>query len=53
VHIEVMVTNALKLVAVAALILLTTGAWPNPRYGAMIALGICIMAALTLHFAAP
>jgi hypothetical protein len=48
-----MVMNALKLVSAAALILITAGAWPSPRYGSMIALGICIMAALALHFAVP
>lgn len=45
--------NALKLAGVAALVLITSGAWPNPRYGAAIALGVCIMAAVFLHFAAP
>jgi hypothetical protein len=52
-HIEGMVMNAIKLVGAAALILITSGAWPNPRYGSVIALGICIMAAVALHFAAP
>jgi hypothetical protein len=52
-HTEAMVMNALKLVSAAALILITAGAWPSPRYGSMIALGICIMAALALHFAVP
>jgi hypothetical protein len=48
-----MVINALKLVGAAALILMTAGARPNPRYGSAIVLDICIMAAVALHFAAP
>jgi hypothetical protein len=52
-HIEGMVINALKLAGAAALLLITAGAWPHPRYGAAIALGVCIMAAVALHFAAP
>jgi hypothetical protein len=48
-----MLLNGLKLVAAAGLFLVTSGAWPNPRYGAVIALGVCIMAAFVLHFAAP
>ena len=43
----------LKLCAVAALIFLSLGAWPNRRYGAAIALGLCVTAAIVLHFAAP
>ena len=50
---EWMVVNALKLAGAAALLLITAGAWPNARYGAAIALGVCIMAAVALHFAAP
>lgn len=45
--------NALKLAASAELILISAGAWPNPRYGAAVAIGVCIMAAVALHFAAP
>jgi hypothetical protein len=48
-----MVTNSLKLVASAALVVITGGAWPSPRYGAAIALGVCVMAAVALHFVAP
>ena len=44
--------KTLKLVCAAALILITAAAWPNPRYGAMIAIGVCIMAALAFHFRA-
>jgi hypothetical protein len=52
-HTEGMIDNALKLVGSAALLLITAGAWPNPRYGAVIALGVCVMAAIVLHFLAP
>ena len=48
-----MITNALKLVVSGALLLMTSGAWPNARYGAAIAIGLCIVAAVTLHFVAP
>jgi hypothetical protein len=48
-----MVTNALKLAAAVALLLITAGAWPNRRYGAAIAVGLCVMAAVVLHFVAP
>ena len=52
-HIASMIMNALKLVAMAGLILISTGAWPNPRYGAAISIGACIIAAVALHFVAP
>lgn len=52
-HTERMVVNALKLAGVVALVLITAGAWPNPRYGAAISIGMCMMAAIALHFAAP
>ena len=48
-----MITNALKLAVSGALLLITAGAWPNARYGAAIAIGLCIVAAVTLHFVAP
>jgi hypothetical protein len=48
-----MLLNALKLVAAAGLLLVTSGAWPHPRYGALVAIGVCIMGAFVLHFAAP
>jgi hypothetical protein len=48
-----MIENALTLVGLAALLLITTGVFPNRRYGAIIAVGICIAAAVALHFAAP
>jgi hypothetical protein len=48
-----MIMNALKLAASAGLIFISAGAWPNPRYGAAISIGICVLAAVVLHFAAP
>jgi hypothetical protein len=48
-----MIINGLKLAGAAALVVISSGAWPNPRYGAAIALGVCITAAVILHFAAP
>jgi hypothetical protein len=48
-----MIKNALKLVASAGLLLISTGAWPNPRYGAAIAIGLCVLAAVVIHFTAP
>jgi len=52
-YIEGMIINTLKLAVAAALVLVSSGAWPNPRYGAAIALGVCVMAAVVLHFIAP
>jgi hypothetical protein len=48
-----MVMNALKLFSAAAFLLLLTGAWPNRRFGAVIAIGLCTAAAVVLHYAAP
>jgi hypothetical protein len=48
-----MVINSLKLVGAAALVLISSGAWPNPRYGLPIAIGLCIVVAVVLHFVAP
>jgi hypothetical protein len=48
-----MIENALKLAGLAALILITSGTWPSLRYGAAIAVGVCLMAAAVLHFVAP
>lgn len=42
--------SALRVVGVAALILLTAGA--NVRYGALIAVGVCIVGAVALLFVA-
>jgi|EndMetStandDraft_4_1072995.scaffolds.fasta_scaffold848155_1 hypothetical protein len=52
-YIEGMIENALKLAGLAALILITSGTWPSLRYGAAIAVGVCLMAAAVLHFVAP
>jgi hypothetical protein len=48
-----MIENGLKLAGMAAVLVITAGGFPNRRYGAAIALGVCIMAAVVLHFAAP
>jgi hypothetical protein len=48
-----MIANAIKVAGAAALIMASVGIWPNPRYGATISIGVCIMAAVALHFAAP
>jgi hypothetical protein len=45
--------NALKLAASAGLVFVSVGAWPYPRFGAAISIGLCVMAAVTLHYAAP
>jgi hypothetical protein len=52
-HTDGMLTNALKFAVETALLTITGLAWPNPRYGAAIAIGICILAAVALHFGAP
>jgi hypothetical protein len=48
-----MMMNALKIVGLAALMITGSGGWPNRRYGGAIAIGVCIIAAVVLHFAAP
>ena len=53
VHICGMIANALKFAGLVALVLATTGVWPNLRYGAAIAVGVCMIAAFILHFVAP
>jgi hypothetical protein len=52
-YIDSMIINALKLVASAGLLLISAGAWPNLRYGAAIAIGLCVLAAVAIHFAVP
>lgn len=52
-HIDDMLTMALKLLLCAWTALFWVGPGFNPRYGWPISIGICIMAAVTLHFAAP
>jgi hypothetical protein len=53
VHIQGMIRSTLKVIAGAGLAIVTGGAWPNPRYGAAVAIGACIIIAGVLHFAAP
>jgi len=48
-----MTTTALKLVLLAALAVVTFGVIPNRRIGGILAIGICIAAAVMLHFVAP
>ena len=48
-----MIENVLKLAGAAALLLITCGNWPNVRYGAVIAIAVCVLAAVALHFVAP
>jgi hypothetical protein len=50
---EGVMMNALKIVGLAALMITGSGGWPNRRYGGAIAIGVCIIAAVVLHFAAP
>ena len=48
-----MASNVIKLVALAGLVTLTFGVLPNRQIGGFIAIGICVAAALVLHFVAP
>jgi len=43
----------IKIVLLAALVILTLGDIPDRRRGAVIALGTCVVAAFVLHFVAP
>ncbi len=43
----------LKLALLAALVILTIGVFPNRRFGAAFAIGICVAGAVILHFVAP
>jgi hypothetical protein len=52
-HIQSMVVNALKLAALAGVMLVTAGLWRDLRKSAALAIGTCIVAALVLHFVAP
>jgi hypothetical protein len=42
--------NFARIAVLAALTLLTLGVFPNKRAGAVIAIGICVVAAVALHF---
>jgi hypothetical protein len=48
-----MVVNALKLAALAGIMLISGGLWSDFRKSAALAIGLCIVAALVLHFVAP
>lgn len=48
-----MMTAVLKLVLLAALVILTNGVFPNRRTGAALAIGICVAGAVILHFVVP
>jgi uncharacterized RDD family membrane protein YckC len=43
----------IKIALLAGLVVLTFGAIPDRRRGAVIAIGTCVVAALVLHFVAP
>jgi hypothetical protein len=43
----------LKLALLAALTVVTFGVFPDGRRGAVLAIGVCIAAAVILHFVAP
>ncbi|MGY2906328.1 hypothetical protein [Bradyrhizobium sp. URHC0002] len=51
-HIPVM-EAFIKIVLLAALVVLTLGVIPDRRRGAVIAVGTCVVAAFVLHFVAP
>jgi hypothetical protein len=48
-----MILNALKIAALAVLVVVTLGVVPNRRWGATIAFAACVAAAFVLHFVAP
>jgi hypothetical protein len=48
-----MALNVLKLALLAGLTIVTVGVFPDRRRGAVIAIGICVAAAVVLHFVAP
>jgi hypothetical protein len=48
-----MAVNVLKLALLAGLAVVTVGVFPDRRSGAVIAIAICIAAAVVLHFVAP
>ena len=43
----------IKIAALAAVGVLTLGVIPDRRKGAVIAIGICVLAAVVLHFVGP
>jgi hypothetical protein len=44
---------AVKIAALAGLVALTLGVYPDRLRGALIAVGTCVVAACVLHFVAP
>jgi hypothetical protein len=48
-----MALNLFKIALLAGLTILTVGVFPDRRRGAVIAIGICVAAAVVLHFVAP
>ena len=48
-----MVSIALKIAVLAALVLLTLGVIPDRRRGGIIAIATCVGAAFVLHFVVP
>ena len=48
-----MTTAVLKLALLAALAVATLGFFPDRRRGAILAIGVCIVGAVILHFVAP
>jgi hypothetical protein len=50
---ETVALNFLKIALLAVLTVLTVGVFPDRRRGAVIAIAICIAAAVVLHFVAP
>jgi hypothetical protein len=48
-----MMTAVLKLALLAGLAIVTLGAFPDRRRGAVLAIGICVAGAVILHFAPP
>ena len=52
-YLDGMVVNALKLAALAGLLLVTAGLFSDWRKSAVLAIGTCLAAALVLHLVAP
>lgn len=48
-----MMTAVLKLALLAGLVVATFGIYPDRRWGAILAIGTCVAAAVILHFVAP
>jgi hypothetical protein len=48
-----MALTFIKVAIGAGIVFLTFGVFPDRRWGAVIAIGLCVAAALILHFVAP